>query len=147
MFYLNEIRLFGRSVADAEFKNVGKDSTLATFRLVSNRRVKKRDGTYTDKSTYVDCEVWGQRAEYARDKIKRGTPVLIGGQLETDEWEKDGQKRSKLKIYCNSVQVEYKKADGDGQAATGGTPQQAQPQAQTVAAAADSMNDVPFEKR
>ena len=139
MFYLNEIRLLGRSVKDAEFKNVGKDSKLAVFRLVSNRRIKKRDGEYGEKATYVDCEVWGQRAEYARDNIKRGTPVLIAGQLETDEWEKDGQKRSKLKIYCNSVQVERQKTDsaGDGQGSE-------KTSSQPVAAAASTTDDVPF---
>lgn len=136
MYYLNEVRLLGRSTKDAEFKTVGNDSKLATFRLVSNRRIKKRDGTYSEKATFVDCEVWGQRAEYAKDYIKRGTPVLIAGQLETDEWEKDGQKRSKLKIYCNSVQVERPKGNGETDQSS---------QAETVGAGATSnKDDIPF---
>lgn len=112
MFYMNEVRLVGRSVRDAEVKNVGKDSKVATFRLVSNRRIKKRDDTYAEKATFVDCEVWGQRADYAGKYVKKGVPVLVLGGLETDEWTtNDGQKRSKLKIYCNSVQVDKPKVD------------------------------------
>ncbi len=139
MFYLNEVRLLGRSTRDAEFKDVGKDSKLATFRLVSNRRIKKRDGTYGEKATFVDCEVWGQRAEYARDNIKKGSPVLVAGQLETDEWEKDGQKRSKIKIYCNSVQVDRPKTDTPAEG-------QGESQAEPVAAGATvaASNDPPF---
>jgi len=136
MFYVNEVRLLGRATKDAEFKVIGKDSKLATFRLVSNRRIKRRDGTYGDKATFVDCEVWGQRAEYASDNVKKGTPVLIAGQLETDEWEKDGQKRSKLKIYCNSIQVDRPRSES----AEGG-----QEQGEPVTAGTSSTNDdVPF---
>jgi len=111
MFYLNEIRFLGRSVKDAELKNVG-ESRVATFRLVSNRRIKKRDGTYDEKATYIDCEVWNQRADYASSYVKKGTPVLVRGQLETDEWtSKEGQKRSKLKIYASEIQAERPRQD------------------------------------
>lgn len=107
MLQLNSVNFLGRSVSDAQVKEVGKDSCVATFRLVSNRRIKKRDGEYSEKATFIDCEAWGQRAEYASNYIKKGTPVLVRGSLETDEWEtKEGQKRSKLKIYCDSVQAE-----------------------------------------
>lgn len=106
MFHLNDVRFLGRAVAPAECKDIGKDSKVATFRLVSNRKIKRRDGEYTEKATFVDCEVWGQRAEYAGLYVKKGTEVLVRGALETDEWEtKEGQKRSKLKIYCDQIQA------------------------------------------
>lgn len=107
MFYMNDIRFLGRAVAPAEVKEIGKDSKVATFRLVANRRIKRRDGEYTEKATFIDCEAWGQRAEYVGQYVKKGTPVLVRGQLETDEWTtSEGQKRSKLKIYCDQVQAE-----------------------------------------
>ncbi len=124
MFYLNEVRFLGRSVKDAELKYVG-ESRVATFRLVSNRRIKKRDDTYNEKATYIDCEVWNQRADYASSYVKKGTPVLVRGQLETDEWtSKEGQKRSKLKIYVSEIQAERPRESNNG-------PTDAQQQAQT----------------
>lgn len=127
MFYLNDIRFLGRAVAPAEVKDVGKDSKVATFRLVANRRIKRRDGEYTEKATFVDCEVWGQRADYAGQYVKKGTPVLVRGQLETDEWtSSEGQKRSKLKIYCDQIQAERPRepvaASTDGAAAAAAVP-------------------------
>jgi len=111
MFYLNEVRFLGRAVKAAELKNVG-ESKVAVFRLVSNRRIKKRDGEYEEKATFVDVECWNQRAEYSSLYIKKGTPVLVRGQIEMDEWEsKEGQKRSKLKIYASEVQSEKPRAD------------------------------------
>lgn len=115
MFYINEVRFLGRAVKAAELKSVG-ESKVAVFRLVSNRRIKKRNGEYDEKATYIDVECWNQRADYASEYIKKGTPVLVRGQLETDEWtSKDGQKRSKLKIYASEVQAERpRNIDGDG---------------------------------
>jgi len=113
MFYLNEVRFLGRAVKAAELKSVG-ESKVAVFRLVSNRRIKKRDGEYDEKATYIDVECWNQRADYASQYISKGTPVLVRGQLETDEWtSKDGQARSKLKIYASEVQAERPRGDSD----------------------------------
>jgi len=114
MFYINEVRFLGRAVKAAELKNVG-ESKVAIFRLVSNRRIKKRNGEYDEKATYIDVECWNQRADYASEYIKKGTPVLVRGQLETDEWtSKEGQKRSKLKIYASEVQAERpRNTDGE----------------------------------
>jgi single-strand DNA-binding protein len=133
--------MIGRATADAKVKQVSESSQVATFRIVSNKQIKKRDGTKDEKSTFIDVEVWGQRAEYAGNYIKRGTPVLVRGELETDEWEKDGQKRSKIKIYGVSVQAlrtdakTDATADGDGAQA---------PKKEAVAAAAGGDDDPPF---
>lgn len=136
MFYLNEIKIVGRATADAVVKQLSENSTVATFRIVSNRQIKKRDGTKGEKSTFVDVEVWGQRAEYAGNYIKRGTPVLVQGQLETDEWEKDGQRRSKLKIYANSIQAERPRTESTDRAS--------EPASADAPAAASVAPDVPF---
>jgi single-strand DNA-binding protein len=139
MFYLNEVKIVGRATADAQVKQIGADSKVATFRIVSNRQIKKRDGTKGEKSTFVDVEVWGQRAEYAGNYVKRGTPVLVQGQLETDEWEKDGQKRSKLKIYANSIQAERPRGEP-----TEGASQAEPATAGATASAVSASDDVPF---
>jgi len=132
MFYLNEIKIIGRATADAQVKQIGENSILATFRIVSNRQVKKRNGEKSEKSTFVDVEVWGQRAEYAGNYVKKGTPVFVQGQLETDEWEKDGQKRSKLKIYANSIQAQRPRGESEGS------------ESKQPVAASSSSDDVPF---
>jgi len=146
MFYLNEVRFLGRAVKDVELKSVG-ESRVATFRLVSNRRIKKRDGTYDEKATYIDCEVWNQRADYASQYVKKGTPVMVRGQLETDEWtSKEGQKRSKLKIYASEIQAERPRQDKPGEDANQDAGQgQAQPDSAPASAPANAGgSDLPF---
>jgi len=144
MFYLNEVKIIGRATADAQVKDIGDNSKVATFRIVSNRHIKKRNGEKGEKSTFVDVEVWGQRADYAGNYVKRGTPVLVQGQLETDEWEKDGQKRSKLKIYANSIQAEFPRdrAEATSEATSEGG--EAVAATSSSSASSASMDDVPF---
>jgi len=144
MFYLNEVKLIGRATGDAVVKQIGSDSTVATFRLVSNRKIKKRDGTKDEKSTFVDVEVWGQRAEYAGNYIKRGTEVFVQGSLETDEWEKDGQKRSKLKIYGSVVQAAFPKDKERGSSDSSDSRETVKTGASSGGAKAFNDDDVPF---
>ena len=134
LFYLNEVTMIGRATADAKLKKVSDNSQVATFRIVSNKQIKKRNGEKDERSTFVDVEVWGQRADYAANYIKKGTPVLVRGELETDEWEKDGQKRSKIKIYGISIQALKTDAKTD----------KVEEPKQAVGAAAGDPEDPPF---
>lgn len=118
MLFLNRIDIIGRAVKDAEVKKVG-DSTVASFRLVNNRLIKKKNSNEKEeRATYVDCEAWAQRADYAAERVKKGSVVYITGRLESDEWtdKKTGEKRSRLKIYVDNLQVDSK-AGGDSSAA------------------------------
>lgn len=119
MLNVNNSVLSGRAVADAELKTANA-SQVCTFRIVHNKRVKKRDGNYEEKPMYIDCEAWGERAEYASKYVKRGLNVMVVSELEMDEWEaKDGGgKRQKHKLYVTKLQVERPKTEGgeEGQA-------------------------------
>ncbi len=127
MFYLNKVQIIGRATADAKFKQLpNSDNRVASFRIVSNKRIKKKNApkdakgkeAYTEKATFVDVEVWQQRADYASQYVKRGTPVFVEGELETDEWGPEGERRSKLKIYGSKIQVEYPKKEEESSSST-----------------------------
>lgn len=108
MFNVNSVIYSGRATRDAELKSVGENSKVCTFRLASNRKIKKKNGEVEEKATFIDCEVWQQRAEFASQYIKKGTQVLVQGRLETDEWTTaNGDRRSKNKVYCDNVQVPF----------------------------------------
>lgn len=113
MLFINKIMLTGRATADVNVKQVGK-SKLATFRLVSNRLIKKQDGSKEEKATYIDCETWEKRAEYAEGKVKKGSIVYVEGRIELDEWKdaKTGENRSRLKVYVENMQVDSPKSEG-----------------------------------
>jgi single-strand DNA-binding protein len=69
--------------------------------------------------TYVDVEVWGRTAENCKQYLSKGRSVFVEGQLRLDQWEQDGQKRSKLRVRALMVQFLGGPA-GSGGARSGG---------------------------
>jgi single-strand DNA-binding protein len=107
MIFLNNLKMIGRATADAQIKDVG-ESKVASFRVVNNRLIGKKNGEKQEKATYIDCETWDKRAEYAAERVKKGSIVYIDGRLETDEWKDktSGEPRSRLKVYVENLQVD-----------------------------------------
>ena len=52
----------------------------------------------------MSVEVWGRQAETCRDYLRKGSPILVEGRLKYDQWEKDGQKHSRLSVRATRVQ-------------------------------------------
>ena len=70
------------------------------------------------ETAFVDCTLWGQKAETAQKYLQKGSPVCFTGELRQDRWEKDGQKRSKLRVNVNELHfVDQNKADREAQPA------------------------------
>jgi single-strand DNA-binding protein len=146
MLFINKIFLTGRATADITVRAAGK-SKVGSFRLVSNRLIKKQDGSKDEKATYVDCEVWDKRAEYAETRVKKGAVVFVEGRLEMDEWndKESGQKRNRLKIYVDNMQVDGAKSEdgASGGKSTKGRKQQQEEDADEAVPVADGA-DLPF---
>ena len=64
------------------------------------------NGEWIEEVTFVDVTVWGRTAEVMSEYLSKGSPVFIEGRLKLDSWEgQDGQKRSKLKVICERMQL------------------------------------------
>lgn len=88
----------GNLTRDIELRYTPSGSAVAHFGLANNRRYSKSNGEPATETTYLDCEIWGKQAETLAKHTKKGTPLLIQGSLKNDNWEKDGQKRSRIVI-------------------------------------------------
>ena len=70
-----------------------------------NRVYSVENGEKKEETTFVDVTLWGRQAEVAGQYLKKGNPVFIEGRLHMDVWEQDGQKRSRLKVVCENMQL------------------------------------------
>src|SRR6201996_8225437 len=104
MANLNKVLLMGNLTADPEVKYTPKGTAVGDLRLAINDSYKAQDGTIKETVTYVDVEVWGRTAENCKQYLSKGRPVFVEGQLKLDQWEQDGQKRSKMKVRADRVQ-------------------------------------------
>lgn len=96
----NKVMLAGRLTRDpSEIRYIPSGQAVCDISLAVN------DG-YGDNQTvgYYDITVWGKTAENVVAHLSKGSPVFIEGKLRLEQWEKDGQKRSKVSVTALSVQ-------------------------------------------
>jgi single-strand DNA-binding protein len=112
---LNKVLLMGNLTRDPEVRYTPKGTAVGDLAIAINDSYKAQDGTIKETVTYVDIEVWGRQAETCKQYLTKGRPIFVEGQLKLDQWEQDGQKKSKLRVRADRVQFL-----GGGPGRTGG---------------------------
>lgn len=104
---LNHIDLIGRITQEIGENDFGYISTgTAKLQLhIANNESRKKGDKWEDEASYFDITVWGKPAENLKQKIRKGLLIAVSGRLKQDRWEKDGQKKSKIYINADSVQI------------------------------------------
>jgi single-strand DNA-binding protein len=145
----NRVVLLGNLTRDPELRYIPSGTAVSEIGLAVNDRVK-RDGQWVDEVTFVDVTLWGRTAEVANEYLSKGSSVLIEGRLKLDQWEnKEGEKRSKLKVVCDRMQMVGSKGEGGGGGARPARQQQraSSPAYQSQDSGHDSSmpeDDIPF---
>ncbi|MDQ3120739.1 MAG: single-stranded DNA-binding protein [Verrucomicrobiota bacterium] len=103
----NRVILLGNLTRDPEVRYTPKGSAVAEIGLALNRIYTPEGGEKREEVTFVDVTLWGRTAEIAGEYLKKGRPVLIEGRLQLDTWDdkQSGQKRSKLRVVGESMQL------------------------------------------
>lgn len=104
MASLNTVLLIGNLTRDPEVRYTPSGKAVGDLRLAVNRRYRTADGDDRDETCYVDIVVWGRQAETCGEYLRKGSPVLVEGRLQYNEWEKDGQKQSRIRVVAQRVQ-------------------------------------------
>jgi single-strand DNA-binding protein len=119
MASFNRVILVGNLTRDIELRYIPSGMAVCDIGLAVNDRIKK-DGQWVEEATFVDVTLWGRTAEIANEYLSKGSNVLIEGRLKLDTWETDGQKRSKLKVVGDRLQMLGGKGGGGGGGNSGG---------------------------
>lgn len=107
---MNKVILMGRLTRDPEVRYGGQSNTaIARFSIAVDRRFK-RDGQPT--ADFFDCTAFGKLGEFVEKYLKKGTKVVLDGELQNNNYEnKDGQKVYGMRIIANSIEfAESKRA-------------------------------------
>lgn len=113
----NKVILGGNLTRDPETRAAGS-STVCNFGIAINRKYKDKEET-----TFVDCEAWGATGENIARYCTKGRPLLVEGELALDQWtDKDGNKRSKLKVRVYGFQFVGGKPEARGLGSVGASP-------------------------
>ncbi len=101
----NRVILVGNLTRDIELKYTPGGTAVTDIGMAVNDRRKSATGEWVDETTFVDVTLWGRTAEVASEYLGKGSPILVEGRLKLDTWETEGQKRSKLRVVCDRMQM------------------------------------------
>lgn len=102
---INRVNITGNLTRDPELRATAGGTQILSFGVaVNDRRKNPQTGAWEDVPNFVDCIVFGQRAEAVSRFISKGSKVAIEGKLRFSSWEtKDGDRRSKLEVIVDEI--------------------------------------------
>lgn len=122
---INRVVISGNLTRDAELRETRGGTSVATFGIAVNERRKNQSGEWEDYANFVDCTIFGRRAEALAQYLTKGLKVAVEGKLHYSSWEdkNGGGKRSKIDVTVDEIEL---MSSRDGQ--QGGRQQQRQSQ-------------------
>lgn len=134
---VNRATITGNLTRDPELKASSTGMSILRLGVAVNERVKKAD-QWEDYANYIDCVIFGKRADGLSPYLHKGSKVAIDGRLRWSSWEKDGSRHSKIEIIVENIDL----MSGTNKQQTTGTFKASTPQRPQQATYDD--DDIPF---
>lgn len=110
---INKVIISGNLTRDPELRaTAGGMQVMSLGVAVNDRRKNQQTGEWEDYPNFVDCTMFGTRAESLARFLSKGTKVAIEGKLRWSQWERDGQKRSKLEVVVDDLEFMSSRQQG-----------------------------------
>ncbi len=102
---INKVIISGNLVRDPDTRILENGTHLAKMSIANNQRYRDRNGEWQEKTCYVNVIAWRKTAELVSEFCRKGSPVLIEGELVFNSWEdRDGNKRNQLEVNARRIQ-------------------------------------------
>lgn len=137
---INNVFLTGRLTRFPELRATAGGTQILSFGLAFNTSVRNRQtGEWDERGNFIDCTIFGKRAEALSHYLTKGQKVAVTGELRYSTWDKDGQRHSKLDVIVDDIVFMSQRQGGN-------EPTQAAPapQASAPSIADDFDDDIPF---
>ena len=103
---INSVSLSGNLTREPELKtSSGGNSLISWGMAVNDRRRNPQTDEWEDVPNFVDCILFGSRAESLSRVLHKGSKVFVCGKLKYSSWERDGHKRSKLEVIVSDLDI------------------------------------------
>ena len=107
------LTISGGLVRDAELKFTPNGAAVTGFTIAQSDSRKNQQGEWeTTRNLYLDVTIWNENSQYKQNpipwaqiagRLQKGDKVAVRGKLHTRQWEKDGQKRSKVEFLATEL--------------------------------------------
>lgn len=111
---LNNVLIAGNLTKDPIFRQTSNGTPVVNFTIASNRKYKD-NGKWMEDVCYVGIVAWNKLADSCRDRLKKGSAVLIDGELQSRSWKtEEGHNRSIVEIKARRIQFLNKRLKESG---------------------------------
>jgi single-strand DNA-binding protein len=115
---LNSVLVAGNLTKDPVFRQTSNSTPVVNFSIAANRKYKDSANQWQEDVCYVGIVAWNKLAESCRERLKKGSAVLIDGELQSRTWKtEDGHNRSIVEIKAKRIQFLNKLLKTNGTAA------------------------------
>jgi len=104
MTNLNRVFLAGNLTRDPEIRYSQAGKAVADLNLAVNRKYKLSSGEFKEDVCFVNIVAWERLAELAGEYLRKGSSILVEGSLRYDQWEANGEKKSRLRVVADRIQ-------------------------------------------
>lgn len=112
---INRVIISGNLTRDPELRSTQSGMDVMSFGVaVNDRRRNPQTNEWEDYPNFVDCTMFGNRARSLHQYLSKGTKVAIEGKLRWSQWERDGQKRSKIEVIVDELEFMSSRNKTDG---------------------------------
>lgn len=113
---INNVNISGNLTRDAELRTTSGGMAILSLSVAVNDRKKNPNGEWEDYPNFIDCTVFGRRAEAIQNYLTKGTKVCIQGKLKQERWEdKDGNNRSKVSVIVQEIEFNAQKTSSNAE--------------------------------
>lgn len=115
---INIAAISGNLTRDPELRMTPGGTQVLNFGVAVDDRTKNQQtGEWEDRPNFIDCVLFGNRADALSRILRKGIKVAVSGSLRWSQWERDGQKRSKVEVVADKVVLMQAQQDGRQQPA------------------------------
>ena len=112
---INYVIVAGNLTKDPVFRQTTNNTPVVNFSIASNRKYKDSSNQWQEDVCYVGIVAWNKLAESCRDRLKKGSAVLVDGELQSRSWKsEDGHNRSIVEIKARRIQFLNKRGKLNG---------------------------------
>ena len=109
---MNKVILMGRLTKDPEVRYTNGGKTIGSFSIAVDRRFKSEGQPEAD---FFTCVTFAKQAEFVEKYLKKGKKILLSGQIQNNNYEKDGVKHYNTQIVVDEIEfAESKRSQSEG---------------------------------
>ena len=118
---INRVVITGNLTRDPELRRTQSGMAILGMGVaVNDRRKNPQTGEWEDYANFIDCTMFGSRAESVSAYLSKGMKVAIDGKLRWSQWDKNGEKRSKIEVIVDEIDFSSQTKSGGPQRGYGG---------------------------